>query len=355
MPDQTPYEAVTHVSNQYAIPRLVGILTNVLTSAAAQRIDFWLGSIHVDGRGLSSVVQALKDGRIDVTIAQLQKGAAAEYANATKFFRFPTATWGLTPSDRKAMLHESIHAMQDLAGGQLWSERGSVFTYESENEAAAYVGGALFDIYSGIPLTSNVQVFIFADQIGQSIKGKPNAVVSSADAAVLRTLISAHPVYFNDGRFFSYRTFARGFDDLTINVPASPDGPVSVTQHEDRVYVKLDGDALFDFGKYIIKPQVIPFLRTVGAQIQAKSGWKVSVEGHTDSIGDPVTNRRLSEQRAQAVMEWLIVNKFVAAGNVSRTGFAATRPVKPNKNANGSDNPAGRSANRRVEVVLSKI
>jgi hypothetical protein len=186
------------VYGQYAAAtqaNLKPMLISVLMSPAAQKIDFWLNTIHVNGAGLKSVVREVTAGRIGIKLGPVMAGAGAEYGNGEKAFTFPNAGVFTSQSGRKIVVHESVHAMQDVAGGMLFSERGSIFTKEAENEAAAYVAGALFDIYSGVAPTSKIGVYVQAAAIADSIKNKPNAAVDTKEADVLRLLICAHPVY----------------------------------------------------------------------------------------------------------------------------------------------------------------
>ncbi len=53
-----------------------------------------------------------------------------------------------------------------------------------------------------------------------------------------------------------------------------------------------------------------------------------------------------------AVQYWLVDNKFIKAATV--TGFGKTHPIAPNTKQDGTDNPAGRQLNRRVEVVVDR-
>jgi OmpA-OmpF porin, OOP family len=73
----------------------------------------------------------------------------------------------------------------------------------------------------------------------------------------------------------------------------------------------------------------------------------VRIEGHTDSIGAPAYNRRLSEQRAESVASWLIAHG-VAAGRLVIAGRGASQPVADNATA------AGRQHNRRVEIIMHR-
>jgi outer membrane protein OmpA-like peptidoglycan-associated protein len=76
------------------------------------------------------------------------------------------------------------------------------------------------------------------------------------------------------------------------------------------------------------------------------------IEGHTDGKGTHPYNMKLSENRAGAVKQWLVTNVGVQASRIKTTGWGETRPVAPNTNPDGSDNPQGRQKNRRVELTL---
>lgn len=79
----------------------------------------------------------------------------------------------------------------------------------------------------------------------------------------------------------------------------------------------------------------------------------VIVRGHSDSRGSDRQNRAASQRRAEAVRDYL-VGKGVAAERVRVVALGETRPVAPNALPDGSDNPAGRARNRRVEVEFSE-
>jgi len=75
------------------------------------------------------------------------------------------------------------------------------------------------------------------------------------------------------------------------------------------------------------------------------------VEGHTDSKGADDYNQTLSEKRARTVKDWLVA-RGALAGTAAVQGWGERRPVAPNAKGDGSDDPASRQKNRRVEVVL---
>jgi outer membrane protein OmpA-like peptidoglycan-associated protein len=105
-------------------------------------------------------------------------------------------------------------------------------------------------------------------------------------------------------------------------------------------------DVLFDVGRYTLRPGAREKLAKVAGIILGHPGLRIEVEGHTDSTGGDEMNMKLSENRANAVREYLVA-QGVRAENVTSKGFGKTMPVADNGNA------AGRQMNRRVELVVS--
>jgi outer membrane protein OmpA-like peptidoglycan-associated protein len=77
----------------------------------------------------------------------------------------------------------------------------------------------------------------------------------------------------------------------------------------------------------------------------------IQVRGHTDSTGSASVNQPLSEGRAASVKDYLIAHG-VQASEVTSVGLGSSEPLTEERNPDGSDSPAGRRFNRRVEIVL---
>jgi outer membrane protein OmpA-like peptidoglycan-associated protein len=112
-------------------------------------------------------------------------------------------------------------------------------------------------------------------------------------------------------------------------------------------------DVLFEFNKHQLTSDARAKVRDIaqvldGPRVQKR---QVSIEGHTDSIGSDQYNVRLSQLRADAVSSGL-ESDGVSASRLHTRGFGKKYPIAPNKNPDGSDNPAGRAKNRRVEVII---
>jgi OOP family OmpA-OmpF porin len=100
----------------------------------------------------------------------------------------------------------------------------------------------------------------------------------------------------------------------------------------------------FDTGKATIKPDSAKTLDDAAAALKVAAALRVEVAGHTDNVGAPEANLRLSQERAQAVMAAL-VGRGIKADRLTAKGYGQTTPVADNRTEEG------RAKNRRVELV----
>jgi outer membrane protein OmpA-like peptidoglycan-associated protein len=157
--------------------------------------------------------------------------------------------------------------------------------------------------------------------------------------------------------------FAGGSVTFSDGSVAFPDGPVvfpsaplveQVARTGQEVRFHLMADVLFDFDRAELRPEAESVLRDLVGRIKASfKRPAVRVEGHTDALGSDDYNRKLSERRAEAVRLWLAQKGGIPARSVVAVGLGEARPVAENTNPDGSDNPAGRQKNRRVEVSVT--
>jgi outer membrane protein OmpA-like peptidoglycan-associated protein len=105
-------------------------------------------------------------------------------------------------------------------------------------------------------------------------------------------------------------------------------------------------DVLFDTAKHTLRPAAREKLAKVAGIISGHPGLRLAVEGYTDSVGSDDYNQKLSEDRGEAVRNYL-TQEGVAGSSVTSKGFGKSQPVASN------DTAAGRQRNRRVELVVS--
>jgi OmpA-OmpF porin, OOP family len=121
----------------------------------------------------------------------------------------------------------------------------------------------------------------------------------------------------------------------------------------DDLYDRLIADGrvatqgiLFATGSAQIQPESTPTLKELARTLQHNSELRLRIEGHTDSVGSADANLRLSGQRAQAVVDYLVQREGISVARLEAAGLGQTQPAADNAT------PEGRQANRRVELVV---
>jgi OOP family OmpA-OmpF porin len=120
---------------------------------------------------------------------------------------------------------------------------------------------------------------------------------------------------------------------------------IEVVPIEKEATVRLN-TILFDFAKAELKPEAFPELERVVELMRARPAMVIEVGGHTDNIGSDEFNQNLSEQRANAVLKF-IVSKGIDKGRVTAVGYGEKKPRVSN-----DDEESGRELNRRVEFRI---
>jgi outer membrane protein OmpA-like peptidoglycan-associated protein len=104
-------------------------------------------------------------------------------------------------------------------------------------------------------------------------------------------------------------------------------------------------DIFFRSGSNEIREESEGSLLVIAEVLKRHPDWKLSVEGHTDSLLADDFNQKLSERRATAVKQALVTRHGIVAARLTTQGFGETKPRAAN------DTLAGRARNRRVELV----
>ncbi|HEY6853696.1 MAG TPA: OmpA family protein [Gemmatimonadales bacterium] len=101
----------------------------------------------------------------------------------------------------------------------------------------------------------------------------------------------------------------------------------------------------FAFNSAEVEASSAPTFRAVAGLLGRHPDWTLAIEGHTDSVGDPGGNLRLSERRAGAVRQELVAHYGIAATRLTAAGRGMSGYVAPNNTLEG------RARNRRVDLV----
>jgi chemotaxis protein MotB len=128
-----------------------------------------------------------------------------------------------------------------------------------------------------------------------------------------------------------------------------PETHVQIDVDRDKLTVRLSASHFFDMNQAAIRPEMIPVLDVIAAEMVAV-GMPIRVDGHTDESRLVSTRYRdnwdLSSSRAAAVASYIQHAHNVDGKMLAAAGYGSTRPLGDNST------PAGREANRRVELLI---
>jgi len=130
-----------------------------------------------------------------------------------------------------------------------------------------------------------------------------------------------------------------------------PPEPVPVV--EEVVVVKEETivirDVHFEFDSARLTATDKERLNTIATRLRQEApSARLSVTGHTDSVGSDVYNQKLSERRAHSVTDYLVQSGVPQASFISVKGAGEAQPVADNKS------PEGRAQNRRTEILIQR-
>lgn len=102
---------------------------------------------------------------------------------------------------------------------------------------------------------------------------------------------------------------------------------------------------LFDVGAAQVKGESTPTLKEIAETLKQHPDLRVEIQGHTDNVGAPAANAKLSEDRANEVKATLVKEYGVPESQMTAKGYGSSKPIAPNTTVEG------RANNRRVELV----
>ncbi len=138
-------------------------------------------------------------------------------------------------------------------------------------------------------------------------------------------------------------------DDVSVVCLNCADGPqvIDTTPMPQKGEIITLHNILFNTDESVLLPQSYNDLHKLIDLLNAHPTMKIELRGHTDNQGTMEHNRRLSEERAKSVMEYL-VEHGIDRQRLSWKGFGKTRPIDTN------ETPEGRQHNRRVEYLITE-
>ncbi len=203
----------------------------------------------------------------------------------------------------------------------------------------------------------------------QSVEAQLNTLTGSADTAALKKRSLEEEIQNNEAkiedleqqlkglqgyasqqevakqRLAAEREFNERFNEVQRYFRSNE---AEVYKQKGRLVIRLRG-IQFPVGKATLSPDNYNLLSKVQRSIQMFDQPKVTIEGHTDSTGSAELNKKLSQERAEAVRTYLIANKTLPENQIRAVGYGPDRPLAPNTTEKG------RAVNRRIDVLISPL
>jgi len=216
-----------------------------------------------------------------------------------------------------------------------------------DEDTVAAVGGIAADVYGEENVTNLLEV-------GPKVESPPWLEELPGVVAAMSDLESWSFDITSSGAVLS----ARGPDDESLELvvatvedlaasalTVAADIQRSASSVADQLTGILAGSATFDSGSTRLTAEATELLDAAVVVLLANPATLLTVEGHTDDLGDETTNLTLSQARADAVVEYLVAGG-VAADRLIAIGFGESTPIADNATEEG------RTANRRIVFVV---
>ena len=196
----------------------------------------------------------------------------------------------------------------------------------------------LFNLESGKPEPSFFQI----------IKNYSNAIIKIGGRKIYEDNGLGCYTLNKNGKDYNIKVSCTNSSDFLLYVLEMEPMKQEITANDMLEALNKDGfislNILFETGKSTIKSESLPVIDQVYQLMNLDKTLKISIEGHTDNVGDAASNKKLSTDRAKSVMDALTA-KGIDKSRLSSIGWGQEKPVADNRTEEG------RAKNRRVEII----
>jgi outer membrane protein OmpA-like peptidoglycan-associated protein len=343
-----PYYAVTSPSEVVVLENVLREDTKGHTSIATLQYDIVPRGAYVAAAGPAGYtlpapgkkeppdVQQARNAIKIAQLAQADKYAASDLAGAQQLM---SKTEGLLPKGSKRDIISSARAtIQQAEATRLQSVTGKAQAEQAAARATAAAAEQAARDKAAQEATARAQADQARVQAEQDRQRAEALARQAADdrqkAEAAKAAAEAQARKAEQDKVALRATLQKQFSE------------VLETHDTPRGLIVNVGDVLFETGRYALKPEAREKLARFSGIILGHPGLTVQAEGFTDSTGSAETNQKLSEQRADAVAQYLM-SQGIAGDRLKTKGYGPSYPVATNGTTEG------RSQNRRVELVVS--
>lgn len=182
----------------------------------------------------------------------------------------------------------------------------------------------------------------------QIIKNYANAIIKTGGKKIYENAEVGCYELNKNGMLYKIKVSCTNSSDILLYVLEMEPMKQEVSANEMLEALNKDGfislNILFETGKSNIQSESLPIVDQIYELLKNDPSLKISIEGHTDNVGDAVANKKLSGDRSKSVLDAL-VSKGIDNSRLSNTGWGQEKPVADNRTEEG------KARNRRVEIV----
>ncbi len=213
-------------------------------------------------------------------------------------------------------------------------------TVEIKTIRLTIVKGKILDSFNEQPVNANIEV----------VDVDKNEVVQTTQT---NSETGEYTITLPSGRNYAMMVSAQDYmhHSENFNIPATT-GYQEITKNIMLNKLAIGAKVVlnnifFDFGKTTLHPSSYPELERVVTMLNAYKTLVIEIGGHTDNVGSAASNKKLSEQRAKAVVDYL-VSRGIPQNRLQYKGYGFEQPIADNSTEEG------RATNRRVEFKIIK-
>jgi outer membrane protein OmpA-like peptidoglycan-associated protein/tetratricopeptide (TPR) repeat protein len=295
--------------------------------------------IHPDGKTLYFISDGRADcfGKSDIYVTYLTDTGWTIPKNLGYPINTENEELGMIV-DRKGEFAYIASAREDSRGGL------DIYKFNLPEEfkpsPVSYVKGVIYDDSTKVKLGASVELIDLAT--GEVV----STLTSDEKTGEFITVLVTNKRYAFNIDKEGYLFFSDNFDLTTTNTDALKPFIIEAGLKKPSEGATLVlKNIFFDVNKYALKPESKAELEKLHAFMKRFPEMKIEVGGHTDNTGNPASNQSLSENRAKAVVEFM-VSLGVGKSRISYKGYADTEPIASN------DTEEGKAENRRTEIKI---
>ena len=211
-------------------------------------------------------------------------------------------------------------------------------------EPVIMYSGKVVNPQTGQPVAARIVYEVLSDDPDELESGVANT----------NPLTGEYKIVLPYGKMYAVRAEAKDFISTSQRVDLTQKGTYKELSGGDMRVIPISigssitlNNIFFEFGKATLQPSSFVELNRIVEIMQDNPTLEVEIQGHTDNVGTAAINKRISQERADAVRAYLLQRK-IAATRIKSSGFGFERPIASN------DTPEGQAQNRRVDFVILK-